>query len=161
MPWLQPTTELPAQPAGRRRLVVLLLPVVGLLVLCCGGAALTTSFFRGDTPKTGSPTLIIPSSAAPQPPAPTATPSPTPSSPPTSKAPTTHPTTHKPKPTTAKPTRTKPKPSTSATPGGIQQNVRLGQFCSPRGAIGITRRGQVLRCGPSVDDPRNRWRPMV
>jgi hypothetical protein len=149
MPWLQPTTELPAQPAGRRRLVVLLLPVVGLLVLCCGGAALTTSFFRGDTPKTGSPTLVIPSSAAPQPPAPTATPSPTPSSPPTSKVPTTHPTT------------TKPKPSTSATSGGIQQNVRQGQFCAPRGAFGITRRGQVLRCGPSVDDPRDRWRPMV
>ncbi|HEY0532997.1 MAG TPA: hypothetical protein VGD29_15520 [Actinoplanes sp.] len=160
MPWLQPTAEVPVQPAGRRRLVVLLLPVVGLLVLCCGGAALTTSFFRGDTPKTGSPTLIIPSSQAPpQPPAPT--PSPTPSSPPTSKAPTTHPTTHKPKPTTAKPTTTKPKPSPSATSGGFQRNVRLGQLCAPSGAIGITRRGQVLRCGPSVDDPRDRWRPMI
>jgi hypothetical protein len=160
MPWLQPTTELPAQPDGRRRLVVLLLPVVGLLVLCCGGAALTTSFFRGDTPKEGSPTLVIPSSqAAPSPPAqPSRSPSPT--SPPT---PSTHPTTHKPKPkpTTAKPTTTKPKPSPSATSAVIQQNVRLGQLCSPRGAIGLTRRGQVLRCGPSVDDPRNRWRPMI
>lgn len=160
VPWLEPTTELPAQPDGRRRLVVLLLPVVGLLVLCCGGAALTTSFFRGDKPKTSSPTLVIPSSPAP-PEAPAATPSPTPSSPPTTKAPTTHPTTHKPKPTKAKPTTTKPKPSPSATSAVIQQNVRVGQFCSPRGAIGLTRRGQVLRCGPSVDDPRNRWRPMI
>lgn len=161
MPWLQPTTELPAQPAGRRRLVVLLLPVVGLLVLCCGGAALTTSFFRGDTPKTGSPTLVIPSSATPQPPASSPSPSPTPTTPPTSRSPSPHPTTHKPKPTTARPTTTKPKPSTSAPTGPIQQNVRQGQFCAPRGAFGLSRRGTVLRCGPSVDDPRDRWRPMT
>jgi hypothetical protein len=160
IPWMQPTTELPAQPTSRRRLIVLLLPVVGLLVLCCGGAALTTSFFRGDTPKAGRPTLVIPSSSAPQPPAPTASPSPSPSARPTSKAPTTHRATHKPRPTTARPTTTRPKPSPSATSGMIQQNVRVGQFCAPRGAIGVTRRGQVLRCGPSVDDPRNRWRPL-
>jgi cytoskeletal protein RodZ len=161
IPWMQPTTELPAQPTSRRRLIVLLLPVVGLLVLCCGGAALTTSFFRGDTPKTGQPTLVIPSSSpAPQPPPPTASPSPSPSARPTSRAPKTHPTTRKPRPTTARPTTTKPKPSPSATSGMIQQNVRVGQFCAPRGAVGVTRRGQVLRCGPSVDDPRNRWRPL-
>jgi hypothetical protein len=160
IPWMQPTTELPAQPTSRRRLIVLLLPVVGLLVLCCGGAALTTSFFRGDTPKAGRPTLVIPSSSAPQPPAPTASPSPSPSARPTSKAPTTHRATRKPRPTTARPTTTRPKPSPSATSGMIQQNVRVGQFCAPRGAIGVTRRGQVLRCGPSVDDPRNRWRPL-
>jgi hypothetical protein len=164
MPWLQPTTEVPAQPNGRRRIIVLLLPVVGLIVLCCGGAALTTSMFRGDKPKAGAPTLVIPSSpasVAPQPPAPTASPpSPTPSSPPTSRTPKPHRTTHKPKPTT-KPTTTRPKPSPSATSGGIQQDVRVGQFCAPRGAFGLTRRGQVVRCGPSVDDPRNRWRPMI
>jgi cytoskeletal protein RodZ len=160
IPWMQPTTELPAQPTSRRRLIVLLLPVVGLLVLCCGGAALTTSFFRGDKPRTGQPTLVIPSSAAPQPPAPTASPSPSPSARPTSKAPTTHPTTHRPRPTTARPTTTRPKPSPSATSGMIQQNVRVGQFCAPRGAIGVTRHGQVLHCGPSVDDPRSRWRPL-
>jgi hypothetical protein len=160
IPWMQPTTELPAQPTSRRRLIVLLLPVVGLLVLCCGGAALTTSFFRGDTPKTGQPTLVIPSSPAPQPPAPTTSPTPSPSARPTSKAPKTHPTTHRPRPTTARPTTTKPKPSPSATSGPIQQNVRVGQFCAPRGAVGVTRRGQVVRCGPSVDDPRNRWRPL-
>jgi cytoskeletal protein RodZ len=160
MPWLQPTAEVPVQTAGRRRLVVLLLPVVGLLVLCCGGAALTTTLFRGDSPKTGSPTLVIPSSAAPTE-TPTLSASPTPSPTPTSKAPTTHPKTHRPKPTTARPTSTKPRPTTPATSAVIQQNVRQGEFCGPRGAIGITRRGQVLRCGPSVDDPRNRWRPMI
>jgi cytoskeletal protein RodZ len=168
LPWLQPTTELPAQAAqpveaaaGRRRIIVLLLPVIGLLVLCCGGAVLTTTFFRGDTPKTGSPTLVIPSSEAPPAPSVAPPPSPTPSPTPTSKKPSTHPTTRRPKPTTAKPTTTKPKPSAPATSGGFQQNVRAGQLCTPRGAIGLTRRGQVLRCGPSVDDPRNRWRPMV
>jgi hypothetical protein len=161
MPWLEPTAELPAQPTSRRRLVVLLLPVVGLLVLCCGGAALTMSVFRGDKPKAAGPTMVIPSSPSPEPSPTTASPSPTPSTSPTSRTPTTHPTTHKPRPTTARPTTTKPKPSPSATSGPIQQNVRVGQFCSPRGAIGITRRGQVLRCGPSVDDPRNRWRPMI
>jgi hypothetical protein len=39
--------------------------------------------------------------------------------------------------------------------------VRQGEFCAPRGAVGLTRRGTVLRCGPSVDDPRDRWRPMI
>jgi hypothetical protein len=162
MPWLQPTTELPAQPTSRRRIIVLLLPVVGLLVLCCGGAALSMSVFHGNKPKAAGPTMVIPSSSAPEPAPTTESPSPTPSpSPsPTTKTPTTHPTTHRPRPTTAKPTTTKPKPSPSA-PGGVQRNVRLGEFCGPRGALGITRRGQVLRCGPSIDDPRDRWRPMV
>jgi hypothetical protein len=162
MPWLQPTTELPAQPAGRRRLLVLFLPVIGLLVLCCGGAALTTSFFRGDTPKAGQPTLVIPSSTAP--PETPPSPDPTPSAPPTTKvSATSRPPTHRPKPTPTRPktTKPKPKPSATATTGGIQQNVRQGAFCSPRGALGVTSRGHVLRCGPSVDDPRNRWRPMI
>jgi hypothetical protein len=163
LPWQQPTTELPAQPASRRRIIVLLLPVVGLLVLCCGGAALTMSVFHGDKPKAAGPTMVIPSS--PSAPAPTTappspTPSASPSASPTSRKPTTHPTTHRPRPTTARPTTTKPKPAPS-TPGGIQQNVRVNGFCSPRGALGISRRGEVLRCGPSVDDPRNRWRPMI
>jgi cytoskeletal protein RodZ len=161
MPWLQPTTELPAQPAGRRGLVVLLLPVIGLLVLCCGGTALTTSFFRGDTPKEAQPTLVVPSSTAP--PEVSSSPDPTPSAPPTTKvSATSRPPTHKPKPTTARPTTTKPKPKpTATTPTGVQQNVRVGAFCTPRGAIGVTSRGRVVRCGPSVDDPRNRWRPMI
>jgi hypothetical protein len=160
MPWLQPTTELPAQPADRRRIVVMLLPVLGLLVLCCGGGALVTSVFRGGSDKSSAPTLVVPSASVT--PEPTGTPDPTPSAPPTAKVSTSpKPTTHRPKPSSARPTTTKPRPSAPATSGVIQQDVRLGQFCEPPGAIGLTKRGRVLRCGPSTDDPRDRWRAMV
>jgi hypothetical protein len=157
MPWLQPTAELPAQPAGRRRIAVLLVPVLGLLVLCCGGSALVTSVFRGSSDKSSGPTLVVPSSSAA--PAPTDSPYPTPTLLPTTKAsPSPKPTTRKPPPATVAPPTTKPTPSAPATSGSVQQGVRPGTFCAPRGAIGLTRRGRVLHCGPGPDDPRNRWR---
>lgn len=163
LPWLQPTAELPPQPADRRRLVVLMLPVLGLLVLCCGGGLLVTSAFRGGSHKSGAPQFSVPSSSALS--SPTVSPSPTASPDPTRTAPATvkvsataRPTTHRPAPTSARPTTSKPQPSGS--PGGVQQNVRQGAFCAPPGAIGVTKRGRVLRCGPGPDDPRDRWRPI-
>jgi hypothetical protein len=76
----------------------------------------------------------------------------------------------KPKPTTGTPQKNvtwtptaKPKvrPIPSATtvkPGATQKSVTAGDFCSPQGASGVTKKGQKVRCSIVQGDERARWR---
>ncbi len=53
----------------------------------------------------------------------------------------------------------KPKPTpVKTTAPSVQKGVHPGAFCSPRGALGRTSKGTLMRCGPSATDSRNRWR---
>ncbi|WP_328344624.1 hypothetical protein [Micromonospora sp. NBC_00421] len=65
--------------------------------------------------------------------------------------------------TTNPPRTTAPKPKPNPTPvkttaPSVQKGVHPGAFCSPRGALGRTVKGTLMRCGPKGSDTRNRWR---
>lgn len=166
-PWLlQPTAQLPVQAQAKRRPNVVLLALIILVVLCCGGFGLIASAIRGggSARPEAKPALVEPS------PTPSSGGGPSPSAHPTTPKPsastrliaTVKPTTAKPTPTTARPTTTKPAtPTPTATTPGIQQGVRAGEPCSPPGALGMTAKGRLLRCGPSGTDQRDRWRALV
>ncbi len=51
-----------------------------------------------------------------------------------------------------------PPAPTSTTSSAVRAGVHPGAFCAPRGALGRTSAGTLMRCGPSSTDSRNRWR---
>lgn len=58
-----------------------------------------------------------------------------------------------------------PTPTPEATPastpspsGEVMKDVTAGAFCTPAGAIGVTKSGLQVSCKTSATDTRNRWR---
>ena len=164
-PWLlEHTAQLPVRAPAKRRPNVVLLALIILVVLCCGGFGLIASAFRGGSGKpAAAPSLVEPGALESSPPEPRPSAHPTTPSPSatTRLVATVRPTTSKPRPTTVRPTTKPATPTPTATTTVIQQGVRPGTLCAPPGALGMTARGRLLRCGPSADDPRDRWRALT
>ncbi|MFJ8690206.1 hypothetical protein [Micromonospora wenchangensis] len=143
-----------------------------LFVLCCCGGGIVGAVSDTGKPKpAAAPAIsatvearklggVVDATASP-----TDTPSPaefatisaTPQAEPT-RAPAVKKTTSPPHTTAPKP-KPKPKPTpVKTTAPSVQKGVHPGAFCSPRGALGRTSKGTLMRCGPSATDERNRWR---
>jgi hypothetical protein len=52
----------------------------------------------------------------------------------------------------------KPKPKPKPKKPSVRQGVHPGAFCSPGGALGMTKKGKLMRCTSTATDDRNRWR---
>ncbi|MEU7978341.1 hypothetical protein AB0B63_07385 [Micromonospora sp. NPDC049081] len=141
--------------------------LTSLFTLCCCGGGITAAF-NSDTPKpVSAPTTsasvevrklggalasLDPTAASPTPDRTAAT---TTAAPKATRTPTARKTTSLPRTTAPKP---KPKPTPARTTASVQNGVHPGAYCSPRGALGRTVKGTLMRCGPSATDDRNRWR---
>ena len=174
-PLRAPTTLLPTIPGGRRRLspsTAGLLTGAALLLLCCGGiTGVAVKFVNPGEDKPSAARAVGEPDPAEQPsPEPSAIDVPVLPVPSTkvSRAATRTASPARPsatRPAGTRPTRTRPAPPPSPpataapTVPPAQQGVKQGAFCSPAGALGYTKKGKPMRCGPSAADASNRWRP--
>ncbi|MEU7617701.1 hypothetical protein AB0M91_28720 [Micromonospora rifamycinica] len=138
--------------------------LAGLLGVCCCGSSVTRALNDDDKPKplsipaaSASISVKVPKLVDPLPSLdPIVTSSPTASAAKPTRTPATRKTTSPPRTTAPKP---KPKPTpVKTTAPSAQKGVHPGALCSPRGALGRTSTGKLMRCGPSATDSRNRWR---
>jgi cytoskeletal protein RodZ len=142
-----------------------------LVLMCCGGTALFGVFAK--KPDTASAPQFVEPSVAVAPSVGTVepgVPSAASAAPPTSKVAVTRTSSTKPATKTTSPKEQKPDPEpttkkptaapTTTKPSSpqVQEGIRAGDLCSPRGAIGRTSRGRYAICAPGNDDPRDRWR---
>ncbi|MFJ8691249.1 hypothetical protein [Micromonospora wenchangensis] len=139
--------------------------VAGLLGLCCCGSGIVGAF-SDDSKPASAPTATasvearklggVLASVSPTPDRPSPTTVTTSAAPKPTRTPTARKTTSPPRISTPKP---KPKPTpVKTTAPSMQKGVHPGAFCKPRGALGRTSTGKLMRCGPSATDSRNRWR---
>ena len=77
----------------------------------------------------------------------------------TRKKPTTATKTTIRKPRTTAPTTTKRKPKPTPTTGR-QQGITPGAFCSPEGALGVSKKGKPYVCRPKTPGDQARWLPV-
>ncbi|MFY1683590.1 hypothetical protein ACN265_18825 [Micromonospora sp. WMMD730] len=146
--------------------------LAGLLGLCCCGSGIAGAFSDDSKPRsapaatTSAATATTPvqaqkaggvlTSVSPTADTPAPTTATTSAAPKPTRTPTVRKTTSPPRTTAPKP---KPKPTpVKTTAPSVQKGVHPGAFCTPRGALGRTSTGKLMRCGPSATDSRNRWR---
>lgn len=162
----------------RRAYVLAVVAILAFALAACGTSktkSISGQLVASPPADTPSASPFIPAVATPVPtntptPTPTIAPSPTPSPTPVPKptptpTPTPKPTPTprpKPTPTPVPPTPTPVPPQPTPTPVPAQPldegTVHPGAFCTPDGAIGVSKDGDSMVCTTTSTDSRDRWR---